>query len=190
LISDEARDDDLMAAVAQGDRRAFQVLMRRHAPTLIALAQRVTGSEADADEVVQESFLKVWTLAGRWRADGPARLPTWLHRVVLNAAIDRRRRVVPAPLDEAGDPVDEAPGGLEAVMSRQCHRAVVDSLGDLPERQRTALSLFYFGDLTAPQAATQLGLTLPAVESLLVRGKRALRHALTVRGITRLGDVL
>ncbi|EME68585.1 RNA polymerase sigma factor [Paramagnetospirillum caucaseum] len=186
---DAASDDDLLRAIAQGDRRSFQRLMERHVRAMLALATRVLRNPDDADEVVQEAFLKVWTLAARWQPDREARFSTWLYRVVLNASLDRLRRGRFVAAEEAEEPVDPSPGGLERAMARQRERLVSAAMAEMPARQRQALSLYYFGDLTAPEAARVLELSLGAMEALLVRGKRNLRAALARLGIRGMGDV-
>jgi len=187
---DPSGDDQLLKSIAEGDRRAFRCLMDRHGRTVVAMAQRMTGNAHDAEEIVQEAFLKTWTMAPRWNPDGGARFTTWLYRVVLNAALDRGRRQAFAPLEDAGDPPDTAPGGLEAAMSLQCRDMIAQALADLPERQRAALSLYYYGDVSAAEAAEVLKMSRPALEALLVRGKRALKTALARLGVTRVGDVV
>jgi RNA polymerase sigma-70 factor (ECF subfamily) len=186
---DAVGDDDLLRAVAQGDRAAFGALMQRHAHSMLSLATRVTRNADEADEIVQDVFLKVWKMAPRWESNREAKFTTWLYRVVLNASLDLRRRMRSAPLEDAGDPIDGAPGGLELALANQRDRLVAQALDDIPTRQRAALTLHYFADLSAPQAARVMELTVPAVESLLVRGKRALKSALARRGITGIGDV-
>lgn len=186
---DKPDDDDLLGKIAEGDRLAFRILMERHTPGMLALAERTTGSAADADDMVQEAFLKVWNMAPDWRADGPAQFSTWLYRVVLNSGLDRRRRKPLLPLEDAGELVDGGPGGLHSSMARQRRDMVMDAMAELPDRQRSALSLYYFGEVHAPEAARILGLSLSAVEALIVRGKRALRKSLARRGVTGLGDV-
>ena len=182
-------DDQLLMRIAKGDQTAFRSLMERHARPMLSLAQRTLGQAEDADEVVQEAFLKVWTMAAGWQPDGTARFSTWLYRVVLNACIDRKRRKTMAPLDDAGDPVDPAQNSHDHAVARERHALVRDAMGDLPDRQREALSLHYFSELTAPKAAEILGLSVSALEALLVRGKKGLRQALARRGIAGLGDV-
>jgi len=184
------RDEALLAAVAAGDRRAFRALMLRHGPAMLALAERVTGNAADADEIVQACFVKVWAAPLTWRPDRGARFSTWLYRVVLNACLDRRRRAVSLPLDEAGEVAAEQPCGIETALAAERRSIVAQSLDELPERQREALSLYYFSEVTAQQAARILGLSLPAVEALLVRGRKALLRALRRRGVLQVGDLL
>lgn len=186
---DATSDDDLLRAIAQGDRRSFQRLMERHVRAMLALSTRVLRNPDDADEVVQEAFLKVWTMAARWQSDREAKFSTWLYRVVLNASLDRLRRVRFVAEEEAGEQADPAPGGLDRAMARQRERLVSVAMADMPARQRQALSLYYFSDLTAPEAARVLDLSLTAMEALLVRGKRSLRAALARVGIRGMGDV-
>lgn len=183
-------DDDLLADIAGGDCRALQRLMERHSRPMVVLAQRMTGNSHDADEIVQQAFLKVWAHAGRWRSDGEAKFSSWLYRVVLNLCIDLRRRAPSLPLEEAGDLIDDRPDALETVIADRRRALILAALDEVPERQRQALSLYYFGESTAPQAASILDVSLSAFESLLVRGKRALRTALARRGIGESGDVL
>jgi len=182
-------DDELLRAIACGDRDAFRLLMARHIRPMLAMAARITHSPDDADEIVQDTFLKVWTMAERWQPDRDAKFSTWLYRVVMNASLDRRRRARSAPLEEAGDPPDTNPGGLERAMMRQREQILGEALAEMPDRQRAALSLYYFGELSAPQAAQVMKMSVSALEALLVRGKRGLRAALARRGITAFGDV-
>ena len=182
-------DDDLLSAIAGGDRDAFGCLMERHAAPMLALAERVSGSSADADEIMQDVFLKVWTLAPEWRSDGPAKFSTWLYRVVLNAAIDRSRRRRELPLDVAADAEDSAPSSLVRSIDRQRRDLVLAAMRALPDRQRAALSLYYFSELKAALAAQVLGVSLSAMEALLVRAKRALKTELKRRGIADWGDL-
>src|SRR3954470_7353737 len=99
---EDASDEQLMARVADGDRGAFHRLAGRHLQRGLALARRLTGSGADAEEIVQEALLRVWVNAPRWRPTAAFR--TWFYRVVLNLCLNRRRRPGFAPLEHAGDP--------------------------------------------------------------------------------------
>lgn len=189
-MNDDRSDDDLLTAIAGGDRPALENLMHRHLPAVLALAKRMTGNADEAEDVAQETFLRVWRTAHRWRPDGTARFSTWIYRVVVNLCLDRRSKAVSVPLDEAPEAADPAPGGLENVASREGAAVVAAALADLPPRQRAALCLYYFSNLTAPEAAQVMELSAAALESLLVRGRRALRRSLIERGINKTGDLL
>ena len=187
---EEPDDNDLLQEVAAGARYALQRLMTRYVRQMLSLAERMTGNAADADDIVQEAFLKVWKMAPEWRIDGEARFSTWLYRVVLNSCLDRRRRGFSPSLEEVAEPADAKPGGYEAALAHQRRDIIVDAMMKLPERQRAVLSLHYFSELSASEIAQVLGVTRSTVESLLVRGKRALRRTLTRAGITGIRDVL
>jgi RNA polymerase sigma-70 factor (ECF subfamily) len=135
------------------------------------------GTEADAEDVVQETFLKLWTHAARWRP-GAARIETWLYRVTLNACYDRLRGKRPAPLDEALELPDAAPGPDQGLDAPALAAAVAAALDELPERQRAAILLCHYEERSNIEAAEILGLSVEATESLLSRGRRNLRARL------------
>ena len=87
-------DESLMTLVAEGDQRAFRLLMGRHMGLAIRVAQRLLGDAAEADDIGQEAFLRVWKRAGSFDPK-VARFTTWLYRIVLNLALDRRRKITP-----------------------------------------------------------------------------------------------
>ena len=184
-------DDDhaLLASIGRGDHRAFQTLMRIHMPYVQRLARRIIGNREDADEVAQEAFIRVWTIAPRWRHDLDARFTTWLYRVVVNLCLDRRRRVVTLPLEDAGDPADTGPSSFDKVTADETARLVAGALEELPARQRAAITLCYYYGVNGQEAAEILEVSVSALESLLVRGRRALRLRLKdVADLDRLGD--
>lgn len=187
----EAPDDTLLLATARGDRRAFQVLMARHIKSSLALAQRVLGNPDDADEVVQEAFLRVWRAAPRWRTDGTARVTTWLYRIVMNLCLDRKRKGPAAlPLDDSLEIADSQPDGLEATTAAHTQTLVAEALNDLTPQQRAAIVLYYFEEVSAPEAARIMTVSPSALESLLVRGRRALKRSLARRGILAVHDMI
>jgi RNA polymerase sigma-70 factor (ECF subfamily) len=189
-VAEGSTDDDLLLRIAEGDQQAFRLLMQRHGKAMLVLAQRVTGSSEDADEIVQESFLKVWKRAEKWEVGGAASFSTWFYRVVLNACLDRRRRMPMAPLEDAGEPADPSPDGADIALLRQRRRVVLAALDELPKRQREAVWLCYFGEVSGPEAAKTLDMSLSALEALLVRGRRGLKKSLTKKGIDSIGDIL
>lgn len=170
-------DDDLMARIAAGDAGAFRRLMDRHVDGAYRLAKRVIGSHAEAEDAVQEAFLKVWTRAQSWKPGG-ARFSTWLWRVVLNQSLDVRRRPRQAPLDAGPEPVDPSADPVRAIAERQDKERLDRSIAALPERQRAALALIYGVGASNIEAAEALGISVGALEQLLVRAKRALRDTL------------
>ena len=179
----ESRSDELlMAAIAAGDQFAFSRLVERHLSRTVGLATRLMGSRADGEEVAQEAFSRVWSHAGRWRpigAGGNARFTTWLYRIVVNLAIDRKRRPTHAAMDDVEEPIDEADDGFATIHRRQVSDAVTAAMQRLPERQRVALALCFFEEMSNIEAGKIMALSIGAIESLLVRARRALRQELT-----------
>jgi RNA polymerase sigma-70 factor (ECF subfamily) len=173
----ELSDEALMAEVAAGDRAAFATLSRRHLKRSLALAQRIVGNAQDAEEIVQDAFLGVWRHADGWRG-GEASFATWLYRIVVNRSLDYRRRRGFAPLDEAGDLPTPAPDAYAAVAERQLAASVDTAISALPDRQRAALSLCYYQEMTCAEAAEVMQVSVSAMESLLVRARRLLRAKL------------
>lgn len=186
----ELSDNALIARIAAGDQKAFAALSDKFGPRILALARRMTGNATDADEILQETLLKIWMAAPTWAADGPAKFPTWLHRVVVNAALDRRRRRAFSPLDAISEMAATDADGFDEAVATERRVALAEAMSTLPDRQRSALSLHYLDEMSAPEAAKVLGVSVSSLESLLVRGKRALRDALVLANVINLVDLL
>jgi RNA polymerase sigma-70 factor (ECF subfamily) len=168
-------------AIAGGDQSAFVRLIDRESPRLLRFAQGVLGSLEEAEDVVQESLISLWENAGTWRPE--ARIGTWLHRVCYNRAIDRLRRRQPlAELGDADEFADASPLAETMLVRDETIRSVRDAVERLPLRQRSAVLLFHFQDLTQSQAAEILDVSESAFESLLARARRQLRAWLTAPG--------
>ncbi|MBM3491173.1 MAG: sigma-70 family RNA polymerase sigma factor [Alphaproteobacteria bacterium] len=173
MVDDEA----LMRRVAEGDRAAFARLMDRHLSRALALAERVAGNRGDAEELVQEAMLRVWTEATRFRPElGSFR--AWFNRILVNLCLDRRRRPTGLSLEAAGDPADPAPDALAQTLEARANAALRAAVAELPERQRVALALCYWEGQSNQQAAEALATSVSAVETLLVRARRLLKAKL------------
>ena len=115
-------DEALMARVARGDEPAYRQLARRHLPVAIALARRILGNSADAEDVAQDALLRVWIHAPRWQP--LALFRTWFRRVVVNLCLDRKRRVPWVDLEAAGELVDPTAGPGEHIEHSERDRLV------------------------------------------------------------------
>ena len=174
---DEIPDDELVAAVAKGDEKACRELMTRHLGRVVALARRMLGNQADAEEIAQEVFLRVWKHAENWEP-GRAQFSTWLHRVATNLCLDRLRKQGMDDLDAIPEPASDDPTPYEAMAQKDVARRVDAALQALPPRQRLAITLSHYQGLTNIEAAEVMEVTVEAVESLLGRARRALKAAL------------
>jgi RNA polymerase sigma-70 factor (ECF subfamily) len=166
----------LRAALAAGDRAAFERVVREHYDRVYRIAWRMLGGPADAEDVAQEAFVRLWQGAHRLREAGSLR--AWLAKVASNLAVDRLRRRRPeisGELPEVADPAEDP----ERQAERQATAAVVDAaIAALPERQRIAIVLTYYEELTNAEVAGALEVSIEAVESLLARARRTLKERL------------
>lgn len=174
---DLSAEDDLVARVGRGEPAAVQAMVARQLPRMLALASRMLGDPAEAEDVAQEVMVRAWKQAPRWER-GRARFDTWMHRVALNLCYDRLRRRRERPVAEPPDRPDPSPGAEAGLQARDRARRVNAALQQLPPRQREALVLCHYQDLGNIEAAALMEVTVEAVESLLSRGRRALRVAL------------
>lgn len=181
-------DAEFVRKAGAGDKRAAEALVRRHLPRMVGLARRMLSDAAEAEDVAQEVFLRVWREAPRWQP-GAAKFETWMHRVAINLCYDRLRRRREQPDAEAGLRVaDPAPLASQAWLAQQRAAKVQGALATLPERQRAAISLVHFQERTNIEAAEMLEVSVEALESLLARGRRALKAALADVAQDLIGD--
>lgn len=152
-------------------------MVARKLPRLLSLAGRMLGDTSEAEDVAQEAFVRVWKQAPRWRP-GKARFDTWLHRVALNLCYDRLRRRRERAYADPPDRPDDGPGPDRGLHALDTGRRVGTALQALPDRQREAIVLCHYQELGNIEAAAVMGVSIEALESLLGRGRRALRAAL------------
>ncbi len=175
---DSPSDQDLMRLLAGGDTQALTILVRRHQQQVLSLATRLLGRVEDAQDITQQTFVRVWRAAPDWRDE--ALFTTWLYLIVVNLCRDARRAALrrpapayrPASTDLPATP-DRAP--IERDEQARIIRQAIDAL---PQRQRTALILQRYQGLNHTQVAQATGWSVSAVESLLVRAYANLRPRL------------
>lgn len=175
ILSDEA----LMARIGDGMEAAYRVLVDRHVGRSLGFATNVLGNREDAEDVMQEAFVRLWKSAPNWKPDG-AKFSTWFYRVVMNLCIDRQRarKGGTVPLEDAGDPADGRQGADETIHDGDVSGKIREALADLPERQSAAITLCYLQGLSNKEAASVLDVNVKALESLLSRGRTALKEKL------------
>jgi RNA polymerase sigma-70 factor (ECF subfamily) len=179
LADDERISGDaaLMSAAARGNNGAWATIVSANLPIVHRTAYRLVRDNQLAEDIAQESFVRLWKLAESWQPRG--RISTWLCHVARNLAIDLiRRRSRERSEEVSGDLAAEGPTPLEIMAARETDTDVDRAIADLPERQRTAIMLVHFGDCSGAAASEIMGVSVEALESLLSRARRSLKAAL------------
>ena len=180
-------DAGLLKAAAAGSHAAFAEIASRHYQPVYRLAWRMTNGAADAEDMAQEAFVKLWKNPSQVREAGA--LKGWLMRVVANAVIDRSRKPWSGALDDAPEVADPQARPDAPLDRAQAARLVDARIAALPERQRLALSLVYFEGLNNIEAAAVLEVSVDALESLLARARRGLKDSLSAEWRELLGGL-
>ena len=173
----ELDDDTLIARFAGGDQSAARALTHRLTPGVMALARRMLRNEAEAEDVAQEAMLRLWKTAPKWEP-GRAKASTWIYRVTSNLCTDRLRKKGTSNIDDMPEPIDETPSVTETMVARERAAALNSVMRTLPDRQREALHLRHFQELSNIEIAKIMDTSIEAVESLLGRAKRNLADKL------------
>src|SRR3712207_884739 len=173
-------DEKLVALTRRGQHGAFEALVQRYQPRLLAFCRHMLGSQEDAEDVLQEVF------AAAFRAicadERPINARPWLYRIARNRCLNHLRR--PQPTGQDSMDVFERDGGAttaDTVHKREEFRYIVADVQELPETQRTALLLREIDALSYEQIAEAMDTTVPSVKSLLVRARVALAEASEAR---------
>ena len=172
-------DEDLMLCIASGQHEDFQELARRYTKLLYSVAYRMVSQKADAEDIVQESLLRIWSKAHLWKPNSGAAVSTWIYRIAYNLCIDQKRKqkIKMAPLDD--NEMDMTQRTDRKLEAKQVGKIVGQAIKALPERQKAALLLCHHQGMSNADAAQIMGTSVKAVEGLLVRARQALRADLT-----------
>jgi RNA polymerase sigma-70 factor (ECF subfamily) len=176
-------DEALLALVSRSDNAALAELYDRYGRVAYGLSVRILRDPALAEDAVQEAFLAVWRSAGSFRAD-QAKPSTWILTLVHRRAVDlvrREERRRSSPLEAAPQEAAGATDEEVALLARR--RVVQDALRRLPDEQREALELAYYGGFTQAELADRLGQPLGTVKSRMFTGLRRLRDLLADAGV-------
>jgi RNA polymerase sigma-70 factor, ECF subfamily len=178
LAQPDDSDEALVRLAGRGDRAAATILIERHTDKIYAGCFRMLGDRAGAEDAVQETFLRLWKNAHRWKPQG-AKFETWLYRVAMNYCLDQLRKSG-REINEDATPerADPAPGPADNYFAGEQNFAIAAALATLPDRQRLAITLCHFQELSNIEAAAIMEVSVEAVESLLARARRTLRDRL------------
>ena len=174
-------DESLMRRIQKGSHQAFSILVRRHADRFHAAAFRMCGRLSEAEDMVQDAFLKIWDKPDLWKDDRGAKFTTWFYRILVNQNIDRMRKHKNMAADNFFlDSMPDPALSPEASAAQAQEQGRIDAaISTLPERQRTALNLCYYEGLSNAEAAAVMGVRVKALESLLMRAKAGLKESMS-----------
>src|SRR5207302_3958376 len=174
----------VLARARQGDGEAFRALVERHSRSVFRLAFRMTGNEQDAEDVVQESFLRAYRQLGRF--ESRANFGTWLYRITANCAVDLMRARQARHDIARGESLETGAAELSSdhpdperlANSQAIHRRVAEAMRDLSPLERAAFTLRHYEGRTIDEISRTLGLGTSAAKHSVFRAVRKLRAAL------------
>jgi RNA polymerase sigma-70 factor (ECF subfamily) len=169
-------DEELMAAVGRGDSASLEQLVVRYQRLVWHVAWRFLGDAAEAEDIAQETFLRLLGAAGRYRPT--AKFPTYLYRIVTRLCLDGLRKKRPVLPGKLPDGAAGGPSPAAAAEARERQAAVRAAVARLGARQRMAVVLRYYEELSCRDVAAAMGVTPKAVERLLARAREALQASL------------
>jgi RNA polymerase sigma-70 factor (ECF subfamily) len=180
----EESDPALVARALRGDEAAFQLLTERHSQSVFHLAYRMTGNEQDAEDIVQETFLRAFRNLKRY--ESRSLFSTWLYRIAANYTVDlmrsRKRFVDPAPATSDGDWLNDVASALPTAerlaMSGQIRENIGRAMAQLTAQERSAFVLRHYHELSIEEIGGTLGLGENATKHSIFRAVRKLRRAL------------
>ncbi|MEW5765621.1 MAG: RNA polymerase sigma factor [Acidobacteriota bacterium] len=176
-------EDGLVRRHLSGDPRAFDAIMRHYEPYVLGLLWRMAGERSAAEDLCQETFLKV--LKGLPSFRGGSSLKTWIYRIAHNVWTDRLRARDPEETGGEEHPAYRVAADPRTPLGRvedaQIRMALEAAMADLPRAQREALHLFYWDDLSVEEVAQALSVPEGTVKTLLFRGRRALREKVALQ---------
>jgi RNA polymerase sigma-70 factor (ECF subfamily) len=173
----EVSDEHLLERINHGDFAAFESLVSRYQKSALRAARSFVRDDHEAEDLAQEAFLQVYRNAHQFRSE--ASFKTWFFRILTNLCLNQLKKKKPEYFD---NPLLEIPVGDDPVRAfeRQEQKAAVfRAIHKLPHRQRIAFILCYFEELSYAETAHCLGLSVKAIDSLLVRARRTLREELS-----------
>jgi len=169
-------DEELMLAVADGDLDAFGELVRRHQRSVWNTAWRLLRDATEAEDAAQDAFLRILDAAPRYRPTAAFR--TYLNRVVTRLCLDRLAKKHPTFTDRLPVVMSDGPGPADGILQEETAVAVRRALDTLPPRQRVALVLRHYEDLSYLEIAQSMDTSVKSVERLLAHGRKTLQGRL------------
>ncbi len=185
LDSESRHDAELMLRVSAGDAGAMREIIERHQDSVYATARRMLSDSADAEDIAQRTFIRVWKAASSY--EPKAKFTTWLYTILRNLVFNETRRMGRKPTcssdameEEYGQLLhtDPSPSPSEDMEARELEEAVECAIAELPEKARLAVQLRRFQEMSYEEIAAVIGMSVSATKSLLFRARQSLRESL------------
>lgn len=188
-MAGDISDEELVRRISEGDHGAFAQLVERHSKLFFTAAFRMVNNSEEAEDIVQDAYIKLWQKPQSFDPSKGVKFTTWFYRVVTNLAIDATRKRKPQTNPDVLDVMaDKAPLADEQLSENDQQAVLEEAIQRLPERQRAALNLCFYEGLSNKEAAEILDVGIKALESLLMRAKKALKEDLGAQGLIEQGD--
>lgn len=179
-------DEELMLLVQARKYDAFSELVERNSKKFYFIAYGVLFNQADAEDIVQDAFVKLWTKPEKWNPEKKAKFSTWFTIVVTNMCIDFKRKKKPIYVEDEIEPKGDSVNLEEEYFVKERSNLMKKLISELSEKQALAINLCYLRGLSNKEAAEIMDLNLKALESLLVRGRKALKDKLAQYNLSEL----
>jgi RNA polymerase sigma-70 factor (family 1) len=190
-VLENLSDAELMELVAKNDLTALRVLYRRYERLAFALSKKIVGSSQEAEEVVQDVFMKIWNKGHTFNSNKSSKFSSWLLRICQNTALDTLRKKSNAtytPLDTLANILDSSINLDNELEMRLIKNRLREKLNELPNEQREVIELMYFEGLSQAEIAEGMGIPLGTVKSRARLAMAKLRQSLKGKGSERRGE--
>lgn len=173
---DQLSDEELLINISEGNRAAFEILIKRHLDKFYGLAFRQVLGKEIAEDIVQDAFLKLWERPEMFDANKGVKFTTWFYRLVVNLCHDLHRKKKAIPLIDLEFIKDNALSQDQVVINKEKTYLLENAILNLPKNQRLAINLCFYNDVSNKDAAEIMGLNIKALQSLLIRAKEKLKN--------------
>jgi RNA polymerase sigma-70 factor (ECF subfamily) len=172
-------DELLLRPIKKENHEAFTVLVKRHSTRFYRIAYRFVYNKEDAEDIVQEAFIRLWEKPEIWDENKKAQFTTWFYKIVINLCFDHKKKKEQESLPEDLQLADKQPG-LDVVMTQEQKQMLMNKfIRQLPKSQQTALNLCFYEGVSNKEAAEIMGLKIKALQSLIMRAKTNLKKKIS-----------
>jgi len=175
-MATELPDDEyLLLQIQEGNNTAFAALVKRHSAKYYNLAFRYMINRESAEDIVQTAFLKLFENPEIWNPTKRVKFTTWFYRIVVNLCLDNKKKYKTVQLPEIFEICDGRPHQEEKALMQEAQSLLAAEIASLPDRQKSALILCFYEDMSHKEAAEILAVSVEALQSLLMRAKETLK---------------